>query len=536
MPFDDHSIQSLLERFVCILNFDVLDSVDLVEARNLPLDDLDHVYSLGNGVAGGLHSDGVKLFKHVDGVAHIDSGGIVTLNSDLGVLDAACVFGDSRVLVQSTTHLEVLFLLLSCHIIIRPSSAITLMMSQEHCAQSHKTKQTEGQNPIEGSTSTPNEGAMLEEHPNGPVSISEDDKARFAVSIQRAFRKFALRRSTFSKVRHLNEIGKVEESALQIYDLRRKLSSQMDAEEAYAQPKINIKMIPVEAMIKIIGFFDKKQFFEFMTVCKHVHKVYRYNQLWNNFFTTFSPVIVDFVVKKNAVLDADFINLKSVVSHSIRETEQQLEEITVQLSAEKDAANAEYKQEHYLEAIKLYETALETASMMRKPLEANPFYLLKVPNIVRKKVPFLKLIAILNSNTAQSHMNLNQHLKAYVSCAAAMKHLNTIKQLLELTKYEEEFAEFEAKNKYRFDLSRKQLPFLFRFTRYSPDPVPELKVGSMLTASDDMGSGIFDKSKIIIYEHDGTVGLCITRGMQRSYHQQVLERFGWRDTQNRRAC
>lgn len=346
---------------------------------------------------------------------------------------------------------------------------------------------------------------MIEEPTIAETGPSEAKKLECAVKIQRAFRNFALQKPTFNKLKNLKEIGRVEESGMQIYGLNRKLSTQMEVEEAAVQSKINIKMIPVEAMIKIVGFFDQKQFFEFMRVCKHVYKIYRYNQLWNNFFTTFAPGLVEFLAKQNAELEADCINLKSVIRSSIEQTAQQLEEITVQLQAEKDKANAVYKQEQYEAANILYQKALETASIFRKPLEAAPFYCLKVQAIVEKKVDFLKLIAILNSNLAQSHINLEQHLKAYINCAAAMKHVKVIKQLVDAKRFETDFAEFEAKNAYRFETSRKKLPFLFRFTRYSPDPVPELKVGSMIIASDDMGSGIFEKSKLVIYEHDATV-------------------------------
>lgn len=379
------------------------------------------------------------------------------------------------------------------------------MISEANENSKAETDQSKQSVPAQVSATTDFATGMIEEPTIPSTQASEALQVECAIRIQRAFRNFTLRKPTFNKLKHLKEIGRAEESALQIYGLNRKLSTQMEVEEAAVQQKINIKMIPVEAMIKIVGFFDQTQFFDFMRVCKHVYKIYRYNQLWNNFFTTFAPSLVEFLVRQNSELEADCINLKSVIWSSIGETARQLADITVQLQAEKDQANVVYKEEKYEAANLLYEKALETAGIFRKPLEATPFYCLKVPAIVEKKVVFLKLIAILNSNLAQSHINLDQHLKAYINCAAAMKHVNMIKQLLDPKVFETDYAEFEAKNKYRFNLSRNKLPFLFRFTRYSPDPVPELKVGSMISASDDMGSGIFENSKIIIYEHDATV-------------------------------
>ena len=263
----------------------------------------------------------------------------------------------------------------------------------------------------------------------------------------------------------------------------------------------------------IIGFIgDIRTFLGFMQACKHIHRVYKFNVVWNNFLQQSFPKVVKYIQDKNSQPDISKVNLRNIVQSSSKEMMANLDHWLAELSKIKETANKLFSEGKIAESIEEYDKISEHSTTIKNTLRENPFF--EAFSSMSRKIELYKLIIVLNANCSQAAINEEKYGMAYNSSKKANKYLNIIKKMIPQTIFEENFDMLSKKILHRLDTSRAEIMPLFRFYRYSEVPVDELRVGTLLTASDNISGDIFCDSKVLLYEYEageGVAGVIINK-------------------------
>ena len=172
----------------------------------------------------------------------------------------------------------------------------------------------------------------------------------------------------------------------------------------------------------------------------------------------------------------------------------------------KEKGNAHFKGQEFKEAIDFYKIAMN----MSKQKEADDEIDKVMQNdktFYRLKYDYLKINTILYSNSAMANLKLEHFSRAMCNCCKGKKIIERLKILIDdEKKFEEDFGLISKKLDYRLREALDNEKFLFRHwgARHSDEPEEGLGVGSLITHCDDPsgrgGSGIFDGSKVLMYE------------------------------------
>lgn len=324
------------------------------------------------------------------------------------------------------------------------------------------------------------------------IKASREQSARV---IQKFYREYAAHKQ---QRQHNKNIGIINELENEIIEISRKLSDQKEYKDS---TEFSLRDVGTESLVTIISFLGgSATFFDFMVTCKHVHKVFRYNIVWNTFLEQACPSVIQHLLAKNSKKDSSGVNLKTLLKAAIEGTNEQVTKLTADLKALKDQGNEEYKKEDYEAAVAIYNKVSQLSGTFKSEIQTPIFELLIGGE---KRVELLHLICVLNSNAAQAYINLEKWISAYNSANRSKKYINLLKDEFESNEaFEKEFGLLLRKIEFRLLCSRENISPLFRYVRYSDEPVVDLKVGTLLIASDNISGDIFCDSKVLIYEFD----------------------------------
>ena len=353
---------------------------------------------------------------------------------------------------------------------------------------------------------------MLEEN-----KLEQDAQASEAESREQAARliqaKYREWKSKQRQAMMLENLGKIDQTRNEIVEVDRKLSI-LEAAESIGT--IDFRFLPVDSLVIIISYIgDLKTFLAFSRVSKHVHKIYRYNVVWNTFFQQSYPKVVEFILEKNERPSLDKVNLKNIVQTSVPEMKSNLDFWMKELGQIKEAGNKLFAEQKFDESIVEYKKLIPASTTIKTCLRDNIFFD-QFTNLSEKS-DFYKLLIVINANCSQAAINEEMWAEAYNSAKKAQKYLNIAKQLLPKQVFEETFTSLHQKVLHRLDISRGEIMPLFRFVRYSEVPVDDLRVGTMLTASDNISGDIFCDSKVLLYSYgdgDGVEGVIVNKSAQ----------------------
>ena len=319
----------------------------------------------------------------------------------------------------------------------------------------------------------------------------EDEAVRI---IQNAYRE---NRDRKRKEERVENIGMIKERDI-VQEGVRKIS---DVKEYEDSKELSLRNVPLSSLIIVIEYLGKcETFFSFAVVCKHVQKAYRYNVVWNRYFELNYPKMVQFVLEKNNNPELSNVNLKTLLKGASDEIITLTSQMIETLKSQKDEGNKLYQEEKYEDAISVYDKVAETSSMYKTKFQ-NEIFDQVCPKA--KKVELLHLICIMNSNSSQASINIERWSSAYNSAKRGFKYINLINKLIpKIEEFEERFGLLKKKVEMRLLASRENILPLFRFLRYSEVPVDELRVGTLLSATDNISGDIFCDSKVLIYEFE----------------------------------
>lgn len=307
-------------------------------------------------------------------------------------------------------------------------------------------------------------------------------------------------------------IGKINDMDNEIIEVQRKHSDNASLGDNIIPGKVDFRRVPIDSIIVIIAYLSTPaDFIVFMRTCKAINKVYRYSSVWTTFLTLTYPQVVDFVRERNADTPLDKINLRTVFKNSIDSRDKIIEYCVQEMNRIKEEGNKLFGQEEYTKAVEVYSQGGEIANTINKSLRGNAFFEKLTP--LPKILEVYKLLTILSSNSAQASIEEENWAEAYNAAKRASKYLNILKKTLPSKMYKEELDALHKKVMHRLSLSREEILPLFSFVRYSEIPVEELRVGTMLTASDNISGDIFCDSKVLLYEFDrDQVGRGVNKG------------------------
>jgi len=311
--------------------------------------------------------------------------------------------------------------------------------------------------------------------------------------IYHSYKDYASKRKAKQKV---DKIGRIDETNNEMIKVPK---HKMEEKEVKTGTAGLLKSVPLDSLAKVVQFLcTPLDFYNIMRVSRQFKKVTQYYEVWNTFLEINSPKLVEWVVAKNSLEDASKVNLKALFVQTIAAVHDQIRTWTEELEKIKADGNESYKQEKYMESIDKYAKAKDAATEVKRNLEDNPFF--NKFKTEQETLDLFKVLAIINSNAAQANMNITNWGDAYVSAKRACKHIAYLRDNVSREIFEKDLDLLNQKIQHRLTLSRGHVIPLTRFFRYSEVPVREIKVGSMLTASTNISSGIFHNSKVFIYE------------------------------------
>ncbi len=322
------------------------------------------------------------------------------------------------------------------------------------------------------------------------IQANQEQAARL---IQKFYREFAARRQ---QRQHNKNVGIINELENEIIEISRKLSDQKEYKDS---TEFSLKAIGTESLVKILSFLGGSEtFFHFMRTCKLVHKVFRYSVVWNTFFEQSCPLVIQYLLQKNNKKDSAGVNLKTLLKAAIEGTNEQVSKLAADLKDLRERGNEEYKKENYEAAVAVYNKVSQLSGTFKSEIQTPIFEQLIESE---KRIEILHHICVLNSNTAQAYINLEKWISAYNSANRAKKYINLLKEEFEsFREFEEEFGLLHKKIEFRLLISRENISPLFRYVRYSDEPVVDLRAGTLLTATDNISGDIFCDSKVLLYE------------------------------------
>jgi hypothetical protein len=144
------------------------------------------------------------------------------------------------------------------------------------------------------------------------------------------------------------------------------------------------------------------------------------------------------------------------------------------LNEKKQEGNELYAKQDYEGAIGVYNEAVKYINQTRE-------FIAKYEEVRDKEVnlKFLKIQCILFSNSAQVEIKLENYPKSLICSSKAAKILKDIKKIVSNPeKYKNEYKQLEEKINQRRVVAWDHIPI--QLFNYSNQPVPELRVGSVL--------------------------------------------------------
>lgn len=329
---------------------------------------------------------------------------------------------------------------------------------------------------------------IIDEH------LIQSNRELAATAIQKFYRGYAARKQQRQFNRKLGIINELEN---ELVEIPRKLSQDKEYKDS---AQFSLNDIGTESLVKILSYLGgSATFLDFMRTCKLVFKVYRYSVVWNTFLEQSSPQVITYLLEKNNKKDSAGVNLKSLLKAAIEGTDDQVAKLASDLKALREQGNAEYRKEHYEAAVAIYSKVSQLSSTFKSELQTPIFEQLIESE---RRVEILHNICVLNSNAAQTYINLKKWVSAYNLASRANKYINLLKKELQSNRevFQKEFGQLQEKIEYRLMISREQISPFFRYVRYSDVPVVDLKLGTLLIATDNISGDIFCDSKVLLYE------------------------------------
>ena len=119
------------------------------------------------------------------------------------------------------------------------------------------------------------------------------------------------------------------------------------------------------------------------------------------------------------------------------------------------------------------------------------------------KYDYLKIIVILNSNSAMANLKLEHWSRAVNAALRGRRILGKLKKLIDDDeKFKTDFGTLKEKLDYRMLEARKNQEFMYAFYHHSDEPEEGLGLGSLISHNDDGWGrpGIFTDSKVLMYD------------------------------------
>lgn len=339
-------------------------------------------------------------------------------------------------------------------------------------------------------------------------SLSEAAEAQMAArTIQRAYRRWKTNRDTAMM---LERLGMIDSDRNEIVEVQKKFE---DTEEDTVTGKVDFRVVPVDSLVNIISYLgDLRSFLEFSKVTKHLHKVYKFNVVWNTFFSQSYPKVVEYILEKNDRPSLDKVNLKNVVIAGVEDMRRSYDHWFAELSQIREAANKLFGEKNFEASIEEYHRLIPASSSIKTSLRDNIFF--EHFTSTKEKIDMYRHLIVINANCSQAAINEESWAEAYNSAKKAQKYLNIVKKMLPKPVFEENFEGLFKKVLHRLETARGEIMPLFRLVRYSEVPVEELRVGTMLTASDNISGDIFCDSKVLLYNYgngEGVEGVIVNK-------------------------
>ncbi|KRX01679.1 F-box domain [Pseudocohnilembus persalinus] len=307
--------------------------------------------------------------------------------------------------------------------------------------------------------------------------------------------------------RRNSKIMEVEEKGL-----NKKNSKKFEIEDLEESKSQNLgkflSQIPYEVWIKIFQFIPTfKNCLNLSKTCHLFKEICETNIIWYYIYKNTFPR----QYKKLGIEESDI----NSINYKQKFKENQLllnafQEILAQLNETKEKGNEFFRQKKYEEAKSRYEQALTS-------LQDDKYDIKKYEDIltIEYNIKFYKIQIILYSNIALMFLKLVSYFRARQSAKQGFRKLIQIKSMLisedesdenneENEKlYDKHFGLLEDKLKYRLRQIEDEMPLPFSFYHHSTIPVNELRQGTMLTHTDNFGSGgIFGQSNVFMTHFD----------------------------------
>ena len=138
------------------------------------------------------------------------------------------------------------------------------------------------------------------------------DPTQAALRLQAFFRAVIRRRS---RLADLTRLAVVDDPHLEIDNSLRKLSVDEDS------ATIDIRRLPVASLAVTVSYLGSmRDLLNVMLACKHLHKLFAFNRVWNCFFELNFPDLVAHIRESNDNRTLDRINVRQLAAKGVAET------------------------------------------------------------------------------------------------------------------------------------------------------------------------------------------------------------------------
>ena len=147
-----------------------------------------------------------------------------------------------------------------------------------------------------------------------------DERLPAALLIQTYYRTVVQRRQRLAS---LTRLSKIDDSKPEVDNRLRKRSVDDDT------ATIDIRRIPVGSLAVTVSFLGSmKDILAVMLACKHLHKLFTFNRVWNSFFELNYPALVAHIRESNDNRATDRINIRQLAQTGVEETNRLTDEYT----------------------------------------------------------------------------------------------------------------------------------------------------------------------------------------------------------------
>ena len=172
------------------------------------------------------------------------------------------------------------------------------------------------------------------------------------------------------------------------------------------------------------------------------------------------------------------------------------------MNENKEKGNTLFRSQSFDEALDFYKTALELAKQKEEDTEIEKI-ISNDKTFYHLKYDYLKILTILHSNSSMANLKLEHWSRAINHALKGNRMLERLDKLIgDDQVFSKDFGQLGDKLNYRMKEAWSKLDLPLRFVRHSDVPEEGLAVGTLITHIDSPygGSGIFDGSKVLMYE------------------------------------